>query len=51
MPKDKMTELKEWYKDGKMTNENVAKCVRDGYITPAQYKEITGEKYEGSVKE
>ena len=46
-PKDKMQELKDWYAEGKMKNENVAKCVRDTYITPAQYKEITGEDYPG----
>lgn len=37
--------LKERYEQGRITKAMLKIYVRKGVITPAQYKEITGEDY------
>lgn len=39
--------IKRLYKNGELTKEQVAKRVEKGTITKSEYKEITGEEYEG----
>ena len=34
-----------WYKEGRYTNESFKLYVRCGWITPEQYKELTGVEY------
>lgn len=38
--------VKRYYDTGRYDNEAVAKFVKAGKLTPEEYKEITGEKYE-----
>lgn len=38
--------LKELYDKGRMTKAGLKNAVRKGWITAAQYTEITGEQYE-----
>ncbi|WP_303984551.1 XkdX family protein [Niallia circulans] len=38
--------IKKFYTDGDWTKEQVAAAVVMGKITPEQYEEITGDKYE-----
>lgn len=37
--------LADLYRRGKVTKEGLQKAVKDGTITPEEYKEITGEDY------
>lgn len=46
-PRMMVESFKRLYKDGRMTKEQVAERVESGLLTKANYKEITGEKYDG----
>lgn len=37
--------VKRYYDKGIYSNEDVAKFVRAGKLTPEEYKKITGEEY------
>lgn len=39
--------IAKWYKQGLWTAAMVANAVKKGIITGADYKEITGEAYDG----
>ena len=39
--------VKKYYDRGYYSKEKVAEFVRKGKLTPEQYKEITGDEYEG----
>ena len=38
--------IKRLYDEGKLDKQGVKNAVEKGWITPEQYEEITGEKYE-----
>jgi len=38
--------LKKLYVEGRITKAGLKNAVRKGWITAAQYQEITGEQYE-----
>ena len=38
--------VKKWYDSGRWTKEMVHNAVTEGWITPEEYEEITGEPYE-----
>jgi len=38
--------IKRLYEEGKLDKKGVANAVKKGWITPDEYKEITGEPYE-----
>jgi len=38
--------IKRLYEEGRLDKQGVANAVERGWITPAQYQEITGEPYE-----
>lgn len=37
--------INEWYKKGLWTKEQVHQATAKGWLTPDEYKEITGEAY------
>lgn len=37
--------LKKLYDEGRLPKENLKNAITYGWITPEQYKEITGEDY------
>lgn len=39
-------QIKEWYDSGFWKKKAVKNAVKKGFITPAEYEEITGEEYE-----
>ena len=42
------TKITKWYKQGLWTAAQVANAVKKGVITAEDYKEITGEAYDGT---